>query len=98
MEDKVNRFAEKNRHQLFLEPEGYENDEIYVNGFSTSLAGDIQERAFKTVRGLEKAKILRLGYAVEYDFFPPDQLNTHVGNEKGRKFIFCRPNKWYIWI
>jgi tRNA uridine 5-carboxymethylaminomethyl modification enzyme len=74
IEDKINRFSDKPRHQLFLEPEGYTNPEIYVNGFSTSLPGDIQERAIKSIPGLEKAKILRLGYAVEYDYFPPSQL------------------------
>jgi len=76
IEDKIDRFADKPRHQLFLEPEGYDNNEIYVNGFSTSLPGEIQERAILTVPGLEKAKLLRLGYAVEYDFFPPDQLKN----------------------
>lgn len=76
IEDKINRFSDKPRHQLFLEPEGYNNVEVYVNGFSTSLPGDIQEKAIRTVPGLEKVKILRLGYAVEYDFFPPNQL-TH---------------------
>jgi len=74
IEDKIDRFAQKDRHQIFLEPEGYHSREVYVNGFSTSLPGDVQEKALKTVVGLEKANILRLGYAVEYDFFPPDQL------------------------
>lgn len=75
IEDKIDRFADKTRHQLFLEPEGYLNKEVYVNGFSTSLPEDIQERAIKTVSGLENAQIIRLGYAVEYDFFFPHQLN-----------------------
>ena len=61
-----------------MEPEGYQNDEIYVNGFSTSLPADVQEKAIKTVMGLEKAKILRLGYAVEYDYFHPNQLNYRL--------------------
>jgi len=74
IEDKVFRFSDKIRHQLFLEPEGYDNDEIYFNGFSTSLPPDIQEKALRTVAGLEKAQILRLGYAIEYDYFPPHQL------------------------
>ncbi|RMH66630.1 MAG: tRNA uridine-5-carboxymethylaminomethyl(34) synthesis enzyme MnmG [Calditrichaeota bacterium] len=74
IEDKIDRFADKSRHQIFLEPEGYTNPEVYVNGFSTSLPGPIQERAIRTVSGLEKCRIIRLGYAVEYDFFPPDQL------------------------
>ena len=74
IEDKINRFADKNRHQIFLEPEGYENDEVYVNGFSTSLPGDVQEKAIRTIEGLEKARLIRLGYAVEYDYFQPSQL------------------------
>ncbi len=82
IEDKINRFADKPRHQLFLEPEGYDNEEIYVNGFSTSLPIDIQERSIHSIPGLEKAKIIRLGYAVEYDFFPPSQIN-HTLETKG---------------
>lgn len=74
IEDKINRFADKDHHQIFLEPEGYENDEIYINGFATSLPGDVQEKAIKTVPGLEQAKFIRLGYAVEYDYFHPSQL------------------------
>ncbi|MBD3224499.1 MAG: tRNA uridine-5-carboxymethylaminomethyl(34) synthesis enzyme MnmG, partial [Caldithrix sp.] len=74
IEDKISRFADKTRHQLFLEPEGYTNNEVYVNGFSSSLPGEIQERAVRTVAGLENVNIVRLGYAVEYDFFPPDQI------------------------
>lgn len=74
IEDKINRFEDKDRHQLFLEPEGYTNPEIYVNGFSTSLPGGIQERALRTVPGLENVQIIRLGYAVEYDFIFPHQL------------------------
>lgn len=78
IEDKINRFADKNRHQLFLEPEGFHNNEIYVNGFSSSLPGDIQERAIRTIPGLEETKILRLAYAVEYDCFPPNQLKHNL--------------------
>jgi len=74
IEDKINRFEDKDRHQLFLEPEGYNNPEVYVNGFSTSLSPKIQEKALKTIPGLEKAQIIRLGYAVEYDFVYPHQL------------------------
>lgn len=76
IEDKIDRFAHKDRHQIFLEPEGYHSNEVYVNGFSTSLPADIQEKAIKTIKGLSDVKILRLGYAVEYDFFPPDQLTN----------------------
>ncbi len=74
IEDKINRFSDKERHQLFLEPEGQDNKEIYLNGYSTSLPEDVQIRSVKTIPGLENAEIIRLGYAVEYDFFPPYQL------------------------
>lgn len=74
IEDKIERFAERERHQLFLEPEGYESDIVYVNGFSTSLSKDVQVKALHTVSGLERCAVLRSGYAVEYDFFPPHQL------------------------
>ena len=74
IEDKINRFAERNRHQLFVEPEGWKTVEIYVNGFSSSLPEDIQAKALRHVPGFEKAKIFRPGYAIEYDYFPPTQL------------------------
>lgn len=74
IEDKVVRFADKDRHQLFLEPEGFNTREVYVNGISTSLPRDVQDEMFKLIPGLENAQIMRYGYAVEYDFCPPDQL------------------------
>lgn len=74
IEDKINRFADKEKHQLFLEPEGYESDLVYLNGFSSSLPATVQERALATIPGLEKAEMVRPGYAVEYDFVPPHQL------------------------
>jgi tRNA uridine 5-carboxymethylaminomethyl modification enzyme len=74
IEDKVVRFADKDRHQLFLEPEGRTTQEIYVNGISTSLPRDVQDQMFRMIPGLEHAQIMRYGYAVEYDFCPPDQL------------------------
>ena len=74
IEDKINRFAERNRHQLFVEPEGWKTVEIYVNGFSSSLPEDIQAKALRYVPGFENAKIFRPGYAIEYDYFPPTQL------------------------
>ncbi|MBP9213840.1 MAG: tRNA uridine-5-carboxymethylaminomethyl(34) synthesis enzyme MnmG [Chitinophagaceae bacterium] len=77
IEDKINRFAERDRHQLFVEPEGWNTVEIYVNGFSTSLPEDVQVKALRTVPGFEKCKIFRPGYAIEYDYFPPTQL-THT--------------------
>jgi tRNA uridine 5-carboxymethylaminomethyl modification enzyme len=74
IEDKINRFADKDSHQIFVEPEGWNTVEVYVNGFSTSLPEDIQERALRKVVGFENAKIFRPGYAIEYDFFQPTQL------------------------
>ncbi len=74
IEDKLNRFADRERHQIFLEPEGYESDIVYVNGFSTSLPDDVQREAIVTIPGLERSEMLRPGYAVEYDFFPPHQV------------------------
>src|ERR1700742_500086 len=74
IEDKINRFAERDRHQLFIEPEGWDTVEIYVNGFSTSLPEEVQYEALRSVPGFENAKMFRPGYAIEYDFFPPTQL------------------------
>jgi tRNA uridine 5-carboxymethylaminomethyl modification enzyme len=74
IEDKINRFADKERHQLFVEPEGWNTCEVYVNGFSTSLPEDIQFKALRSVVGFEKVKFFRAGYAIEYDYFPPTQL------------------------
>jgi len=74
IEDKINRFAEKERHQLFIEPEGWDTVEIYVNGFSTSLPEDVQQKALRQIAGFENVKMFRPGYAIEYDYFPPDQL------------------------
>ena len=74
IEDKINRFADKDRHQLFVEPEGWNTVEVYVNGFSTSLPEDVQFKALQSVKGFEKVKFFRPGYAIEYDYFPPTQL------------------------
>ena len=74
IEDKINRFADKDRHQLFIEPEGWNTVEVYVNGFSTSLPEDIQFKALRSVTGFENVKFFRPGYAIEYDYFPPTQL------------------------
>jgi tRNA uridine 5-carboxymethylaminomethyl modification enzyme len=82
IEDKINRFAERERHQIFVEPEGWNTVEIYVNGFSTSLPEDVQYKAMRLIPGFENAKMFRPGYAIEYDFFPPTQLKltleTHL--------------------
>ncbi len=74
IEDKINRFADKDRHQLFIEPEGWNTCEVYVNGFSTSLPEDVQFKALRSVAGFENVKFFRPGYAIEYDYFPPTQL------------------------
>ncbi len=74
IEDKINRFADKDRHQIFVEPEGWNTVEVYVNGFSTSLPDEIQSRALRLIPGFEEVKIFRPGYAIEYDYFPPTQL------------------------
>ena len=76
IEDKINRFSEKDRHQIFVEPEGWSTVEVYVNGFSTSLPEDIQFKALSSVKGFEKVKFFRPGYAIEYDYFPPTQLKN----------------------
>ncbi|MCJ7813692.1 tRNA uridine-5-carboxymethylaminomethyl(34) synthesis enzyme MnmG [bacterium] len=82
IEDKIVRFHEKEHHQIFLEPEGRRSQEYYVNGFATSLPEDIQVRALRTIPGLENVRITRLGYAIEYDFFPPTQLKPNLETKK----------------
>ncbi len=89
IEDKVVRFADKTRHQLFLEPEGRNTAEVYVNGISTSLPRDVQDAMFKLIPGLEQAEILRYGYAVEYDFCPPDQLKNTLETRAVRGLWFA---------
>ena len=78
IEDKINRFADKSRHQIFVEPEGWDTVEVYVNGFSTSLPEDIQYHSLRSVSGFEKVKFFRPGYAIEYDYFPPTQLKNSL--------------------
>jgi len=78
IEDKINRFAERERHQIFVEPEGWNTVEIYVNGFSTSLPEDVQYKALTKIPGFENAKMFRPGYAIEYDYFPPTQLRMSL--------------------
>ena len=78
IEDKINRFSEKDRHQIFVEPEGWNTVEVYVNGFSTSLPEDVQYNALKSVVGFENVKFFRPGYAIEYDYFPPTQLKNSL--------------------
>ena len=78
IEDKINRFADKDRHQIFVEPEGWNTVEVYVNGFSTSLPEDVQFNALRSVKGFENVKFFRPGYAIEYDYFPPTQLKNSL--------------------
>ncbi|MGB0367118.1 MAG: tRNA uridine-5-carboxymethylaminomethyl(34) synthesis enzyme MnmG [Flavobacteriaceae bacterium] len=87
IEDKINRFADKNRHQIFVEPEGWDTIEYYINGFSTSLPQDVQFEALRKVKGFEQVKFFRAGYAIEYDYFPPTQL-THSLETKLVKGLF----------
>ena len=89
IEDKIDRFKERERHQLFIEPEGRETVEIYLNGFSTSLPEEVQVKALRHVKGLENAKIFRAGYAIEYDYFPPTQLNYSLETKLIKNLFFC---------
>lgn len=89
IEDKINRFAERERHQIFVEPEGWNTVEIYVNGFSTSLPEDVQYNALTKIPGFEKAKMFRPGYAIEYDFFPPTQLKTSLETHLVENLFFA---------
>jgi len=89
IEDKINRFAEKERHQLFVEPEGWETVEVYLNGFSTSLPEEVQYAALKQINGLERVKMFRPGYAIEYDYFPPDQLSNTLETRRVENLYFA---------
>lgn len=89
IEDKVVRFPGRDRHQLFLEPEGLDSDEIYVNGLSTSLPADVQREILGTVPGLEEAEIVRYGYAIEYDFFPPHQIHSSLESRRVAGLYFA---------
>lgn len=89
IEDKINRFAERERHQIFVEPEGLHTCEIYVNGFSTSLPEDVQYRALTKIPGFENAKMFRPGYAIEYDFFPPTQLSLTLETKMISNLFFA---------
>ncbi len=89
IEDKINRFAERNRHQIFVEPEGWNTVEIYVNGFSTSLPEDVQHKALKEIPGFENVKMFRPGYAIEYDYFPPTQLKLSLETKLIENLFFA---------
>ena len=89
IEDKINRFRDKDRHQIFVEPEGRDTIEVYVNGFSTSLPEDVQYKALRAVPGFEKVKFFRPGYAIEYDYFPPTQLKHSLETKKIEHLFFA---------
>jgi len=89
IEDKINRFSDKDRHQLFVEPEGWDTCEIYVNGFSSSLPEDVQYKALKQVPGFENMKMFRPGYAIEYDYFPPTQLHMNLETKMVKNLFFA---------
>jgi tRNA uridine 5-carboxymethylaminomethyl modification enzyme len=89
IEDKIDRFSTKDRHQLFIEPEGWNTEEYYVNGFSSSLPEDVQFKALRKVRGFEKAKFFRPGYAIEYDYFPPLQLKSTLETKLIQNLYFA---------
>jgi tRNA uridine 5-carboxymethylaminomethyl modification enzyme len=89
VEDKIDRFASKDRHQMFIEPEGWDTVEIYVNGFSTSLPEDVQDKAIRLVEGFENVKFLRYGYAIEYDYFPPTQLKHSLETKLIENLFFA---------
>lgn len=89
IEDKIDRFADKDRHQLFIEPEGWNTVEIYLNGFSSSLPEDVQYKALRSIPGFENAKMFRPGYAIEYDFFPPEQLELSLQTKLVKNLFFA---------
>ena len=89
IEDKISRFAERDRHQIFVEPEGWNTVEVYVNGFSTSLPEDVQQKALRQIPGFENAKMFRPGYAIEYDYFPPTQLNLSLETKQVENLYFA---------
>lgn len=89
IEDKIERFADRDRHQLFIEPEGWDTCEIYVNGFSSSLPEDVQYKAMRKIRGFENAKMFRPGYAIEYDYFPPTQLKISLETRLVKNLFFA---------
>ena len=89
IEDKIYRFADKDRHQIFVEPEGWNTNEVYVNGFSTSLPLEVQDKAIKLIPGFERAVMFRPGYAIEYDYFPPTQLNLSLETKLVKGLFFA---------
>ena len=93
VEDKVVRFADKNSHQIFVEPEGLTTDLIYPNGISTSMPADVQEKFVRSIAGFENAKITQPGYAIEYDYFDPRDLKPTLETKAGCRLVFCGPDQ-----
>ncbi|HEX5625349.1 MAG TPA: tRNA uridine-5-carboxymethylaminomethyl(34) synthesis enzyme MnmG, partial [Saprospiraceae bacterium] len=89
IEDKIDRFADRDRHQLFIEPEGWDTQEIYINGFSSSLPEEVQCKALQKIPGLQNVKMFRPGYAIEYDYFPPTQLSLSLETQLVRNLYFA---------
>ena len=92
IEDKIKKFADKQRHQIFLEPEGLNDNTIYPNGISTSLPENIQQEICNKINGLENVKIIRPGYAIEYDFVDPRELFFNPRDQENKKSFSCRSN------
>lgn len=92
IEDKVIRFSDRNSHQIYLEPEGLTSNEVYPNGISTSLPFDVQMKIVNSMKGLEKARIVKPGYAIEYDYFDPRDLKPTLETKAISWFIFCWSN------
>ena len=90
IEDKVVTFKDKNSHQLFIEPEGEDTVEYYINGFSSSLPLEVQLKALRKVKGMENVEMFRPGYAIEYDFFQPTQLKHTLETKSNKQSLFCR--------
>ena len=95
---KIHRFSHRDEHVLFLEPEWVNSDQIYLNGFSTSLPEAVQLMALRTIPGLGTVRFFRPGYAIEYDFFSPSQLKSSLESKEITWPVFRRTNKWYVWL
>ena len=98
IEDKIVKFADKDRHQIFLEPEGLNDYTIYPNGISTSLPSNLQQEICNNIIGLENVKIIRPGYAIEYDYIDPRELFLTLETKKINRLIPCWSNQWNNWI
>ena len=93
IEDKVVKFSDKSRHQLFLEPEGHDTNEVYLNGFSTSLPAEMQQDLVRMIPGLEEARVIRPGYAIEYDFVDPRELGPDLQTMSNARTLSCGPDQ-----